>query len=137
MTCKACATAVLFAAAMATCAGAVTATSPSHQDWQASGSTPDRSLRAKVYPRYTRAPATMRIEVSVPPARGNRSLEFIIDSAGYYRSSTIQLGGEQAPRLHSVQFRSIPAGAYNVRVALTGAGGGVRAILHDQVTVYE
>ena len=79
----------------------------------------------------------MRIEVSVEPARDNRALEFEIDSAHYYRSSTIELGGEHAPRLHSVQFRSIPAGAYQVRVALTGAGGRVRAILHDHVTVYE
>jgi hypothetical protein len=79
----------------------------------------------------------MRIEVSVEPARDNRTLEFVIDSPLYYRSSTIELGGERAPRVHSVQFRSVPAGAYHVRVALTGAGGGVRAILHDQVTVYE
>lgn len=123
------ATVVLVAAAVTASAGVIGATSQMRQEFVAT--------RAKVYPRYTKAPATMRIEVSVEPAAGNRTLEFVIDSPGYYRSSTIALGGERAPRLHAVQFRSIPAGAYHVRVSLTGAGGGVRAILHDQVTVYE
>jgi hypothetical protein len=134
---RSCATALLLAAALAADAGVADATSPSHQEWQARRSTPDRSLRAKVTPRYTRAPATMRIEVSVEPAVDNQALEFVVDSPLYYRSSTIELGGEHAPRVHTVQFRAIPAGAYHVRVALTGAGGSVRAILHDQVTVYE
>jgi hypothetical protein len=134
---RSCAMALLLAAALGSSAGVADATSPSDQAGDASRSTSDRDVRAKVSPRQTRAPATMRIEVSVEPARDNRSLEFVIDSPLYYRSSTIELGGEHTPRVHSVQFRSVPAGAYHVRVALTSAGGAVRAILHDQVTVYE
>jgi hypothetical protein len=136
-TAMACAQGVLLAAALDSFAGVAAATPPAHQDWPLSRTTANGSLRAKVFPRYTRAPATMRIEVSVEPARDNRALEFVVESAGYYRSSTIELGGEHAARVHSVQFRAIPAGAYHGRVAGTGAGGGVRAILRDQVTVYE
>jgi hypothetical protein len=94
-------------------------------------------LRLLVYPRVSRAPAIVRIQARVEPAEGNRALEIIIDSDDYYRSSTIELEGAEAPRVHSVEFRHVPVGVHEIRLVLTGATGAVRATVHDRVLILE
>jgi hypothetical protein len=88
-------------------------------------------LRARVYP--TRA--YVRVESLVLPAEENRSLEIVAESSAYYRSSLIELEGDRAPRLHTVEFRAVPPGRYEVRVAIKDGGGDVRAISYHRVMV--
>jgi hypothetical protein len=60
--------------------------------------------------------------------RTNRALEIVVESEEYYRGSTIPLEGARAPRFHVVHYRSLPAGVYDVRVALIDQSGRVRAV---------
>jgi hypothetical protein len=104
---------------------------------QAGGSTGDRRLQVQVRPYVAYAPAPVRIEALVEPATENRQLEFVVDSAWYYRSSTIELSGARAARSHRVVFPSVPAGIHEVRVVLRDDGGEVRAILQHRVTLLD
>ena len=61
------------------------------------------------------APATVPITIAVEPAADNRALVIEADSDDYYRSSTIELDGENEKRLHLVEFKSLPVGDYVVR----------------------
>jgi hypothetical protein len=123
---KACATALLVAAI-----------APSVNAAQAGGSPKDQPLRAQVSPSYAFAPSTVRIRAFVLPDAENRELEIVVDSASYYRSSTIELSGAQAARAYDVVFVSVPAGLHEVRVVLKVSGGEVRAILYHRVTLFE
>ena len=80
-------------------------------------------LRINVWPTISQAPAVVRVEVLLEPDDQNRSLEIVVDSGEYYRSSVIQLDGAGGARFHSVQYRSMPAGSYDVQVIIRGAGG--------------
>ena len=61
------------------------------------------------------APATIPITIAVEPSADNRVLVVEADSEDYYRSSAIELDGENEKRLHSVWLKSLPAGEYVVR----------------------
>jgi hypothetical protein len=92
---------------------------------------------AYVFPRVGQAPAVVRIQALVEPADENRQLEFVVDSDAYYSSSTVELSGAGSARVHTVEFRSIPGGAYDVRVVLRGGGGEVRAVSNDRVVIID
>ncbi len=93
------------------------------------------ALRAHVRPRIGQAPAVVIIEVLVEPASENRFLDFVVDSGDYYRSSRVQLTGAAAPRVSVVEFRAVPAGAYDVLISMSGEAGKVRARLHERFVV--
>ena len=131
----ACATTVLVVAAVTPFIHVADAAPGCTEVSASSRSASEPGLRAQVYPRFSRAPGTVRIQALVERAGENRALQFVVESGAYYRSSTIELSGAEASRVHSVEFRLIPAGTYEVRVELQAAGGEIRAILHDQVTV--
>ena len=65
--------------------------------------------------RFFAAPATVPITIAVEPAANNRTLVVEADSDDYYRSSSIELEGENEKRLHAVEFKSLPAGEYVLR----------------------
>jgi hypothetical protein len=135
---RACAAALLIAVIAlltpsATLIGAAPKQGPAHGD----GSPKDERLRAQVSPSYGYAPAAVRVKAQIEPDSGNRELEVVIESASYYRSSTIELSGAQAARAHDVVFLAVPAGSHEVRVVLRDGGGEVRAILYHRVLLYE
>jgi hypothetical protein len=47
------------------------------------------------------------------------------ESLDFLRSSTIQLEGDRAARMHSMLFKSLPGGVYRIRVRLDRADGDV------------
>jgi hypothetical protein len=102
----------------------------------AASSASDHSLRVNVSPRFGRAPAIVNIQAFVERGAENRGLEFVLDSITYYRSSTVELNGADAPLVHRVEFRSVPVGTHDLHVILTGRSG-VRAIVHDRVAILE
>ena len=61
------------------------------------------------------APATVPIIVAVEPGADNRALFIEADGEDYYRSSEVELDGEKEKRLHTIEFKSLPAGAYVLR----------------------
>jgi hypothetical protein len=93
------------------------------------------ALQARVWPAVALAPATVRIEVLIEKHDDNRTLRIVADSGEYLRSSTILLEGSRAPRFHSVMYRSMPAGHYDIQVELFDQTNTVRAIERHWVNV--
>jgi hypothetical protein len=68
-----------------------------------------------VHGYYFAAPATVPITIAVEPGAQNRLLVVEVDSDDYFRSSGVELDGDKEKRLHSVEFKSLPAGEYTLR----------------------
>jgi hypothetical protein len=81
------------------------------------------------------APSNLRILTRLVPDQANRTLDVIIDSGEFYRSSQIPLEGERAPAIITVEFRDLPGGEYEVYGVLTDRAGERRAIARQRVTV--
>ena len=89
---------------------------------------------------YFSEPATVQITVTVEPDDENRALRIQADGDRYFRSSELTLSGKDEKRIHTVEFKNLPAGAYVLRaevlsleavrgqatqeLVVTGVGGG-------------
>jgi len=89
----------------------------------------------KASPEVSFAPAHLTVRTVVEPDPDNRALEIVIDSPDFYRSSLVQLEGDQAPRTSIVEFRSVPGGSYEISARLLGQGGESRAFTRRQIDV--
>lgn len=91
---------------------------------------------------------TMRVSAQVAPTSAtlivhavaehnpaNRALTIQVESEDYYRSSTLSLDGEEAPRTTRMQYDRVPGGTYEVRVTLFGADGKPRASAAREITI--
>ena len=80
-------------------------------------------LTLRLTPRFVSAPGFLRSLVRVAPNADNRLLRVEIDSAGYYRSSEIELDGASAPMSHFMDWKDVPAGKYDLIVTVLGPSG--------------
>jgi hypothetical protein len=103
----------------------------------ATGEAAQERLRLSVSPAVALAPAQLRILVYVEPAAGNRRLEIVAESGDYLRSSSLPLEGARASRLHRVEYRSVPRGAYTVLATIIGDDGEISASTGKQVLVVD
>jgi len=62
--------------------------------------------------RYYSEPATVQITIAVEPNSVNRSLRIEAESERIFRSSQINLLGADEKRIHTVEFKNLPAGEY-------------------------
>jgi hypothetical protein len=85
-------------------------------------------LSLRLTPRFVSAPGYLRSLIRVTPNADNRVLRVEIDSAGYYRSSDIQLEGASAPMSHFLDWKAVPAGKYDMIVSVLGASGDARLV---------
>ena len=92
-------------------------------------------LRMAVSPSLSFAPSTLRIRVRLEPNDQNRGLAVIADSGGFYRSSEVQLDGEQAPRTITIEFRGVPSGSYQISSVVLDESGRRRASASQDVNV--
>jgi hypothetical protein len=92
-------------------------------------------LTLAVSPLQSFAPTHLTIRVHVEPNPDNRILEVVTESVGYYRSSRVQLDGDDAPRTTSLEVRNLPGGNYEVRGALIDQAGHERAVVRTRVVV--
>lgn len=92
----------------------------------------DLSLR--VTPQFCRAPCPLTMVVGLDPHADDRALLFEADSGGFFRSSQIQLDGDDEPSIHRLRFDNLPAGVYEIRVTLT-RNDGVEARVTEDVRV--
>ena len=76
-------------------------------------------LRGHYYPE----PATVRMTVAVEPQEKNRLLRIEADSDAMYRATEVELAGENDKRLHTVEFRNLAAGEYQLRAEVLSATG--------------
>ena len=89
---------------------------------------PADELTLRLTPRFVSAPGYLRSLIRVAPHEANRMLRVEIDSAGYYRSSDIQLECASAPTSHFVYWKEVPDGKYDLRVSVLGAGDDPRIV---------
>jgi hypothetical protein len=94
-------------------------------------------LALKVSPAVSFAPANLVVRATIEADSSNRSFEVVAESAEFYRSSEIELDGENAPRTNMFEFRSLPPGTYEVRATLMASDGHRIAHVRQQVNVIE
>lgn len=92
-------------------------------------------MTLKVSPAVCFAPANLVVRATIEADAENRAVEIVAESDDFYRSSTIQLDGDSAPRTNQFEFRSLPSGTYEVTAVLYGATGQERATVRQQVNV--
>ena len=92
-------------------------------------------LRIAASPIMSFAPSNLRVLTRLVPDAENRTLDVIVDSGEFYRSSQIPLEGEKAPAVITVEFRDLPKGEYEVAGVLTDSAGARRAVARQRVTV--
>ena len=92
-------------------------------------------LRIAVSPAHSFAPSTLHVRVSLEPNDQNRRVTVIADSADFYRSSEVQLDGEQAPKTTTIEFRGVPGGSYQVYSVVQDQSGHTRASASQDVNV--
>jgi hypothetical protein len=90
----------------------------------ASGSTgATEKLALRVTPNVSSAPSTVRVKATVTRSADNRWLRVEADSGAFYRSSDIQLDGENAPVVTELELKNLPSGEYTVTAVLRNALG--------------
>jgi len=80
-------------------------------------------LSIRVFPPAAYASCDVLVQAIIERDARNRSVEFVIDSGGFFSSSTAELEGGNAPRVKQVTFRRLPAGNYQIRVTVIGTDG--------------
>jgi hypothetical protein len=94
-------------------------------------------FKMAVSPAVSMAPSNVNIRVRLARNADNRMLEVIAESSDFYRSSQVQLDGEQAPALINFEFRSLPGGEYQVIGIVTDATGHQRAFDRQSVKIIQ
>jgi hypothetical protein len=92
-------------------------------------------LSIKVSPTIAFAPVTLIVRTTVEADAQNRAVAIVAQSADFFRSSEVELDGDQAPRTRTFEFRSLPPGSYEIAVALFGADGQERAVVRRTISV--
>jgi hypothetical protein len=85
------------------------------------------AVSVTVWPEVSFEPAQVTVRVFVEPHPDNRALEVVAESAGFFRRSHQQLEGDRASRTSEFEYRDLPAGDYNIRVALIRLDGSEEA----------
>jgi hypothetical protein len=89
----------------------------------ATGTRAQDPVRIAVSPTIAFAPAFLRVRVHVEPNAANRTLTITADSDGYYRSSLIELEGGTSARTFFIEFKSVPAGQYQLSAVVRNSTG--------------
>ena len=85
----------------------------------ASGSTgASEKLSLRVTPNVSSAPSTVMVKATIAKNAANRWLSIEADSGTFYRSSAIQLDGDNAPTVTEIRLSNLPSGEYNVSAVL-------------------
>jgi hypothetical protein len=83
---------------------------------------------------YFAAPATVQMVIAVEPNADNRVLRIEADGDQMYRSTELDLEGQAEKRLHTIEFKNLPAGSYEVRAEVLSASS-VRGMAVQELEV--
>jgi hypothetical protein len=75
-------------------------------------------LSLRVTPNVSAAPSNVIVKATVAKNAANRWLSIEADSGTFYRSSAIQLDGDNAPTVTQIRLSNLPSGEYNVSAVL-------------------
>jgi hypothetical protein len=79
-------------------------------------------------------PATVEITIAVEPDAANRTLRVEADGDRLFRSTEVRLEGESDKKLHTVEFKNLPAGSYELRAEVLSRDK-VRAMATQELVV--
>jgi hypothetical protein len=91
-------------------------------------------VEIRLHGRYYSEPATVQITVAVEPDHANRILRVEADGDRMFRSTDVTLTGELDKRLHVVEFKNLPAGAYELRAEVLSRDA-VRGLAKQELIV--
>ena len=92
----------------------------------AAATTPGRAtqlVEISVRGHYYSAPATVIVNVAVEPGDKNYKLVLEADSERFFRSSEIELSGVSDKRIHTMEFKNLPEGEYELRAEVRSRTG--------------
>jgi hypothetical protein len=75
----------------------------------------------RLHGHYFAEPATVHVMITVEPDAENRLLRIEADSRELFRASEIALDGAAEKRIHTIQFKNLPAGRYLLRAEVRSA----------------
>jgi hypothetical protein len=78
-------------------------------------------VEIRVRGHFFAAPATVQITVAVEPDAANRTLRIEADGDRLFRSTEVNLDGQSDKKLHTVEFKNLPAGSYELRAEVLTA----------------
>lgn len=82
------------------------------KDDAASSAEPAHPITVRVTPTFAIEGSPVQAMVRVTPNAENRLLRITVDSESYFRSSDVQLDGDQAAITHYLPMHSLPTGEY-------------------------
>ena len=94
----------------------------------------DDIVEIRLRGRYYAEPATVQITIAVQPDAVNRALRVEAESELMFRSSEISLDGALEKRIHTLEFKNLPAGDYTLS-AQVYSRSEMRAVATQQLTV--
>lgn len=94
-------------------------------------------LSMRVSPTQSFAPATVTVRVHVESADDNRGLEVVAESDEFYRASSAELDGSDAPSTITFEFRDVPGGSFEIKATLIGSAGKSRAVIRQHINLID
>jgi hypothetical protein len=82
------------------------------------GTVANEKLSLRVTPNVSSAPSNVIVKATIAKDPANRWLSIEADSGTFYRSSAIQLDGDNAPTVTEIRLSNLPSGEYNVSAVL-------------------
>ncbi len=80
-------------------------------------------LSLRVTPNVSNAPSNVIVKATVAKDAANRWLTIEAESGTFFRSSTIQLDGDNAPTVTEFRLNNLPSGEYSVSAVLKNNAG--------------
>ena len=84
----------------------------------ATGLTAHEKVSLRVTPSISQAPAYVKVIARIERDAANRLLQVSADSGEFFRSSTINLEGADAPSVTEIALKNLPKGEYTISVVL-------------------
>jgi hypothetical protein len=78
----------------------------------------EETITVAVYPQIAMVRGEAQLKIFLVPNDHNRSLNWEVDGPNYYRSSTAQLDGADAPRSWFFFVKDLQPGSYEVRATV-------------------
>lgn len=80
-------------------------------------------------------PAAVWVTLTVERDDLNRALTFVADGPAFYQSSSIDLDGQRAAKVHRKLLRELPSGDYVLRAILTRADGSQPEVATKMIVI--
>jgi hypothetical protein len=88
-------------------------------------------LRMRGY--FFAAPATVAVTVDIEPGADNRTLRLEADGQDMFRSTEVTLIGANDKRIHTIVFKNLSAGNYQLRAEVLSVHGVIGRAEHAMV----